>query len=117
MQLAIAAIFLGGWLLFGYFILINLFVAVVNESFSVAEEQKRKQQLEAFVNRREPQAKAISWFRGKINPYNYTKGKPRTVTVENLVLPNKTYLLPDLHDMPRSEKVSCARGDRRRRHG
>jgi hypothetical protein len=44
-----------------------MFIAVINENFAVAEEQKRKQQLEAFVNRNEPQAVAVSWF-SKLNP-------------------------------------------------
>lgn len=136
MQIVIAAGFFAGWLLFGYcelrefailvdqlsdircsssVILINLFVAVINESFAVAEELKRKHQLEAFnTTRTEPQAIAISWFRGKINPYNYSKATPKEGKVNviplSLVTPSKKAVVSDYLTHPSSEpKVSSAR--------
>ena len=57
-QIVLAAAFMAGWMLFGYFILINLFIAVLNENFAVAEAEKHRQQLQAFVDRNEPIGRA-----------------------------------------------------------
>jgi hypothetical protein len=67
-----------------------MFIAVINESFAIAEEQKHKAQVQAFVKRSEPEAVRIGWFT-KWNPYRHMKPKPRAVAVDNipqnLVLP------------------------------
>ncbi|GAA5943198.1 hypothetical protein JCM10213_006241 [Rhodosporidiobolus nylandii] len=66
----VAAIFLCGWMFFSFFILGNLFIAVINENFAIAEEEKRARQAEAFVNRNAQGQKTVGWFR-RFDPYTY----------------------------------------------
>ncbi|KAL1891649.1 calcium channel protein [Sporothrix stenoceras] len=49
----IGAIFLIGWFILSYFILVNMFIAVIQENFDVSEDQKRLEQVKAFLQRRE----------------------------------------------------------------
>jgi len=49
----IGAIFLIGWFILSYFILINMFIAVIQENFDVSEDQKRMEQVKAFLQRKE----------------------------------------------------------------
>ncbi|EIW66778.1 hypothetical protein TREMEDRAFT_40774 [Tremella mesenterica DSM 1558] len=88
----LAAIFLCGWFLFAYFIVLQMFIAVINENFAVAEEQKRKQQIEAFIRKSEPVSVHVSWI-DRLNPYRLIKAHHRAVKVNalpaNLVLPLK----------------------------
>jgi voltage-dependent calcium channel len=49
----IGAIFLIGWFILSYFILINMFIAVIQENFDVSEDQKRLEQVKAFLQRKE----------------------------------------------------------------
>ncbi|SCV68841.1 BQ2448_962 [Microbotryum intermedium] len=49
--MAVTALFMSCWMLFGFFVLINMFIAVINENFSLPEEEKRKLQIEAFEKR------------------------------------------------------------------
>ncbi|KAH8919447.1 hypothetical protein BT69DRAFT_1246450 [Atractiella rhizophila] len=97
-QAFIVAIFLAGWLIFAYFILLAMFIAVINESFSVAEEQKREAQRKAFVEGQQPSQLEKNWFT-RFNPYRYFKPKPKAVAVENipssLVLPMKKNVVRD----------------------
>jgi hypothetical protein len=69
-----------------------MFVAVINENFQVAEEQKRKRQVEDFIRRGEPRSAHVSWI-DRLNPYRLMKAKPSAVRVqalpEALVLPLK----------------------------
>ncbi|WFD25877.1 calcium channel protein [Malassezia nana] len=53
-QGVIAAIFLVGWFFFANFILLQMFIAVINENFRVAEGDKYKQQMEHYLRRSEP---------------------------------------------------------------
>lgn len=53
-QGAISAIFLVGWFFFANFILLQMFIAVINENFRVAEGDKYKQQMEHYLRRSEP---------------------------------------------------------------
>ncbi|KAL8422873.1 hypothetical protein RB596_003231 [Gaeumannomyces avenae] len=48
-----AGIFFVGWFILSYFILINMFIAVIQENFDVSEDQKRLEQVKAFLQRRE----------------------------------------------------------------
>ncbi|KAK4699999.1 hypothetical protein P7C70_g6253, partial [Phenoliferia sp. Uapishka_3] len=73
-QIVIAAAFLAGWMLFAYFILINMFIAVINENFAIAEEEKHQQQLKAYEDRNNIEVTEPGWFQ-KINPYSYLKPK------------------------------------------
>lgn len=58
----------------------------------MAEEQKRAQQVHAFIRRAEPAAATLSWI-DRLNPYRRMKANPRAINVqalpENLVLPLK----------------------------
>ncbi|EAA34496.3 hypothetical protein GE21DRAFT_967 [Neurospora crassa] len=49
----IGAIFLVGWFILAYFILINMFIAVIQENFDVGEDVKRLEQVKAFLQRKE----------------------------------------------------------------
>ena len=49
----VGAIFLIGWFTLAYFILVNMFIAVIQENFDVSEDQKRLEQVKAFLQRKE----------------------------------------------------------------
>ncbi|KAL2137077.1 hypothetical protein VTI74DRAFT_9683 [Chaetomium olivicolor] len=49
----IGAMFLISWFILSYFILINMFIAVIQENFDVSEDMKRLEQVKAFLQRRE----------------------------------------------------------------
>ena len=49
----IGAVFLIGWFILAYFVLVNMFIAVIQENFDVSEDQKRLEQVRAFLQRRE----------------------------------------------------------------
>lgn len=49
----IGAIFIIGWFVLSYFILVNMFIAVIQENFDVSEDEKRLQQVKAFLQRRD----------------------------------------------------------------
>lgn len=47
------AIFLILWFILAFFIVLNMFIAVIQENFDVSEDEKRIKQFEAFLQRRE----------------------------------------------------------------
>lgn len=49
----IGAMFLIGWFILSFFILVNMFVAVIQENFDVGEDVKRLEQVKAFLQRKE----------------------------------------------------------------
>lgn len=49
----IGAVFFIGWFIFGNFILVNMFIAVIQENFDVSEDEKRMHQVKSFLNRKE----------------------------------------------------------------
>lgn len=49
----IAAVFFIGWFILGNFILLNMFIAVIQENFDVSEDEKRLEQVKAFLQRKE----------------------------------------------------------------
>jgi hypothetical protein len=49
----IGALFLIGWFILGNFILVNMFIAVIQENFDVSEDEKRMHQVKSFLNRKE----------------------------------------------------------------
>lgn len=49
----IGAVFLIGWFILSFFILINMFIAVIQENFDVSEDEKRLEQVKAFLQRKE----------------------------------------------------------------
>jgi len=49
----IGALFLIGWFILANFILVNMFIAVIQENFDVSEDEKRMHQVKSFLNRKE----------------------------------------------------------------
>lgn len=49
----IGAMFIIGWFILSYFILVNMFIAVIQENFDVSEDEKRLQQVKAFLQKKE----------------------------------------------------------------
>ena len=49
----IGAIFFIGWFILANFILVNMFIAVIQENFDVSEDEKRMHQVKSFLNRKE----------------------------------------------------------------
>lgn len=49
----IGAAFFIGWFILANFILVNMFIAVIQENFDVSEDEKRMQQVKAFLTRKE----------------------------------------------------------------
>jgi len=62
------------------------------QNFAVAEEEKRKEQIEAFIRKSTPASAHVSWI-DRLNPYRLMKAHHHSVKVEtlppNLVLPLK----------------------------
>lgn len=48
-----AAVFFIGWFILANFILVNMFIAVIQENFDVSEDEKRMHQVKSFLNRKE----------------------------------------------------------------
>ncbi|KAK7018498.1 Ion transport protein-domain-containing protein [Favolaschia claudopus] len=98
-QSAIAVLFISGWMLFANFIVLQMFIAVINENFDVAEEAKRGKQATNYWNETAaPTAGHVAWMR-KLNPYRWIRARPVEVKVEalpaNLVLPMQKSLVTD----------------------
>ena len=96
--------------------MLQMFIAVINEvtfllafaraapnflplkNFEVAEEQKRAQQVQAYIRKSEPVSVRTNWI-DKINPYRWLRAKPKAVEVSalpsNLVLPIKKSVVQD----------------------
>jgi hypothetical protein len=49
----VGAIFFIGWFILSNFILVNMFIAVIQENFDVSEDEKRMHQVKSFLNRKE----------------------------------------------------------------
>ncbi|KAI1503229.1 ion transporter [Biscogniauxia marginata] len=47
------AMFLIAWFILAYFIIVNMFIAVIQENFDVSEDEKRLEQVKAFLQRKE----------------------------------------------------------------
>ncbi|GAA5884714.1 hypothetical protein JCM6882_005364 [Rhodosporidiobolus microsporus] len=96
-QVAITVIFLCGWMFLSFFVLGNLFIAVINENFAIAEEEKRARQIEAFVNRTIPgKTSTAGWFR-RFDPYAYVTAKKKPSTD---VLTSETTLVQEPEELP-----------------
>ncbi|KAF8752940.1 Ion transport protein [Rhizoctonia solani] len=91
-QTIIVAIFLCGWFFFANFILLQMFIAVINENFDVAEEQKREEQLAAYQRKIQPRVARLEWME-KWNPYRFFKSESTsTATGGSGVNRNKSML-------------------------
>ncbi|TDL23428.1 hypothetical protein BD410DRAFT_897507 [Rickenella mellea] len=97
-QAALTALFISGWFLFANFIILQLFIAVINENFDVAEEHKKGQQATHYWARQQPMKAHPAWLR-RLNPYRWFKANPKSIAVEdlpsNLVLPMQKSLVQD----------------------
>ena len=49
----IGAIFLIAWFILSFFILINMFIAVIQENFDISDDEKRLRQIRAYVQQKE----------------------------------------------------------------
>ena len=89
-------------------IVLQMFIAVINENFNVAEESKKDQQATNYWATHRPQHAKVPWLR-QLNPYRWVKADPVKVKVENLppnlVLPMQKALVQD-YNIPRSDKHS-----------
>ena len=98
-QVVVTAFLLCGWFMFGYFILLQMFIAVINEGWMIAEEQKHKEQLRTFVNQSAPEAEKNTWL-SRLNPYRHVKARPKVLAVgsipSNLVLPMRKIVVRDV---------------------
>lgn len=82
-QAVIIGIFLGGWMMFANFIVLSLFVAVINENFSVAEGQKRAQQLEMYLQKLgEPRQALPARLLDHFSPYRWLRERNAKKLVE-----------------------------------
>jgi len=83
-----------------------MFIAVINENFSVAEEVKRSQQARRYFQTEEPDKTKATWIQW-LNPYRWFKPAPRAIVVEslppNLVLPMQKALVQD-YSLPVPER-------------
>ncbi|KAH8826844.1 Ion transport protein-domain-containing protein [Flagelloscypha sp. PMI_526] len=100
-QVVIVAIYVTAWMLFSNFIVLQMFIAVINENFDIAEEAKRSKQAQSFwAQQSQGQRSSAGWLR-KLNPYRWVQANPVTVQVPNmpanLVLPMKKTLVQDLY--------------------
>ncbi|KAG7087347.1 hypothetical protein E1B28_013323 [Marasmius oreades] len=108
-QTSIAVLFLSGWMLFANFIVLQMFIAVINENFQVAEEQKKSKQASHYWATHRVQAGRATWMR-RLNPYRWVKANPVKVKVDNLpsnlVLPMKKTLVQDYSGPSRLDRSS-----------
>lgn len=82
-QAFISGIMISCWFLFANFVLLQMFIAVISEGFAVAEEQKRKEQVRALINRSRPEVGRYQWY-SNLNPYNYVKPKSQSIAADKL---------------------------------
>lgn len=79
-------------------IVLQMFIAVINENFNVAEESKKGQQATDYWATHQPQTGHVTWIR-RLNPYRWVKAAPVSVRVEalpsNLILPMQKSLVQD----------------------
>lgn len=87
-------------------IVLQMFIAVINENFDIAEESKRSRQASHYWASHRPQKARAAWIR-RLNPYRWLKAQPKAIAVEqlpsNLVLPMQKSLIQD-NSLPRRER-------------
>lgn len=118
-QTVIALIFIAAWMLFAncewlsnlqlfidicadfvssLVIVLQMFIAVINENFEVAEEQKKGKQASNYYSQHKARHGTVTWLR-RLNPYRWVKANPETAKVSNLpsnlVLPMQKTLVQD----------------------
>ncbi|GEM06733.1 calcium channel subunit Cch1 [Rhodotorula toruloides] len=73
LQVVLAGVFLCGWLFVSFFVIGALFIAVLNEGFQLAEEEKRLRQIQKFAVGPK-RAVTAGWFR-RFDPYTYVTAR------------------------------------------
>ncbi|KAI0073340.1 hypothetical protein K474DRAFT_1666711 [Panus rudis PR-1116 ss-1] len=105
-QSAIIILFISGWFFFANYIVLQMFIAVINENFDVAEESKRSRQASHYWASHRPQEARAAWIR-RLNPYRWFDPKPKAIAVDqlpsNLVLPMQKSLMQD-NMLPKRER-------------
>lgn len=92
-------------------ILVQLFIAVINENFDVAEELKKGKQATNYVATQQAVQASPAWLR-RLNPYRWFKANPKSIAVENLpsnlILPMQKAIIQDnSFGMDSYAAVSC----------
>jgi hypothetical protein len=96
-NIVLSCLFFAAWFAFANFILIRMFIAVINEAFSAGhtEKEKQAQQMERYMksrDRKRVEGAASTWL-GRMNPYLWVAGRSESqirnkgVVPSNLVLP------------------------------
>ncbi|CAO1632713.1 unnamed protein product [Parajaminaea phylloscopi] len=76
----LAGIFIAGWFLFANFLVLQMFIAVINEGFSFSEAERRRQQLDHYLKRLDPKAtSATGRFLHKLSPYRWLKARNEAI--------------------------------------
>lgn len=91
-------------------IVLQMFIAVINENFDVAEESKRSRQASHYWASHRPQQARATWVR-RLNPYRWFKAQPKAIEVElpsNLVLPMQKALVQD-YSLPKRDNSTLVR--------
>ena len=91
--------------------MLQMFIAVINENFDVAEESKRSRQASHYWASHRPQQARAAWIR-RLNPYRWFKAQPKAIEVElpsNLVLPMQKALVQD-YSLPKRDNSVVVRG-------
>lgn len=96
--------------------MLQMFVAVINENFDIAEEAKKGRQTANYLESQKKARQAkYRWWRN-LNPYRWIKANPVSVKVENLpqnlVLPMQKSLVRDYDRASVMSGVSGAAGSR-----
>ncbi|KAA8567394.1 hypothetical protein EYC84_010413 [Monilinia fructicola] len=71
----IGASFFIGWFILANFILVNMFIAVIQENFDVSEDEKRMQQVKAFLTRKEVDTSSSNLALSSIVRFGRSKAK------------------------------------------
>ena len=86
-------------------IMLQMFIAVINENFDVAEEAKKGRQASHYWASQRQEKTQVSWMK-KLNPYRWFAPAPKAIAVDNLpsslVLPMQKALVQD-YSVPRRE--------------
>ena len=117
-QSIVVILFLTGWMLFANctssgpivwvsspdfprtlaVIMLQMFIAVINENFDVAEEAKKGRQASHYWASQRQEKTQVSWMK-KLNPYRWFAPAPKAIAVDNLpsslILPMQKALVQD----------------------
>lgn len=104
-QTVVVVIFICAWMLFANFIVLQMFIAVINENFDVAEESKKGKQVTNYYATTHQTQSSAGWLK-RLNPYRWVPANPIKVKVENLpsnlILPMQKSLVQD-YSVPKPE--------------